>query len=237
MKPSKAVIIFHGYGDCGRGISGLAQFMTPLLPPNTELMCPDAPLELLGVPDGRAWFDLSDYDPMSMSDQAARREYCSRLPSRVKQQVLDAALPMVNGMMRQFSLIQRDMAFVGFSQGAFVATMVALELSNLAALICLSGIPVEDERITQGRLPKMLVVHGTADEVLPFSMYEDWRDYLRIAGASVEFLEVKGMGHEVNEQVVRRASGFITQNFSNTELDVDTEYRSQVETFHPNKPY
>jgi phospholipase/carboxylesterase len=89
----------------------------------------------------------------------------------------------------------------GFSQGAMIATDLALRLEEPpAALVVLSGAPV-GEAEWEKRAParaglRVLQTHGRQDPVLPFAFGEAVRDLLHTAGLEVEFLPFDG-GHGV----------------------------------------
>jgi acetyl esterase/lipase len=95
------------------------------------------------------------------------------------------------------------MAAVGQAPAADLKRVYELNCSNGVAKELTGGTPEEfPERYALGSpmalLPlhvPQLVVHGTADDCVPFEIGRDYATAARAAGDPAEFLEVPGMGH------------------------------------------
>ena len=100
----------------------------------------------------------------------------------------------------------RRLVLGGFSQGAMLATDIALRSARpLAGLVLLSGTMIAEEEWLP-RMPSraglaVLQSHGTSDPLLPYSIAERLRDALAGAGARVTFVGFEG-GHGVPPEVL-----------------------------------
>lgn len=60
--------------------------------------------------------------------------------------------------------------------------------------------------------PPFLIVHGDIDDLVPFAQAEEFCDKLKAAGVAVEFVRVRGAGHNLfSEEQVRRLIDFFKQ--------------------------
>ena len=91
---------------------------------------------------------------------------------------------------------------LGFSQGGMLTFALALRFPELvAAAFPLSGwmpaelIPQKDPKKTY---PKIIAMHGSADEVLPVAPTRDAIATMKERGFSVELLEYPGVAHAVS---------------------------------------
>jgi phospholipase/carboxylesterase len=216
-KPSLAVVLCHGYGASGTDLVGLAQ---PLLATagqvakKVALIFPAAPLDLSeeGLPGGRAWWpvDLDRLINRRTPELLAQfRKVCPKelIASR------DRLVALLSEAGRHFGLTADRFVLGGFSQGAMLATDVALRLKKKPAGLCvLSGALInEDEwRPLAGERGKLAVLqsHGTSDSILPFAMGEALHQMLVEAGADVDFLPFAG-DHEIPLDVLHRLVHFV----------------------------
>lgn len=200
-------LLMHGFGAPGDDLVGLA----PYIDAPVRFVFPAAPLELGGLyGDSRAWWlldlarlerDLSSGHPATRAAEipdglAAAREQVLRLVDEVT--VRFAGTKLVLG---------------GFSQGAMVALDVALHAPTApAGLVLMSGTllaePVWGPRFARLAGTPVLMSHGHADQLLPFSAAETLRDKLSAAGALVEW-QAFGGGHEIPSPVVEAVGAFL----------------------------
>ncbi|MGV3625427.1 MAG: alpha/beta hydrolase, partial [Archangium sp.] len=106
----------------------------------------------------------------------------------------------------------------GFSQGAMIATDVALRLEEApGALVVLSGtLLTEDAWRPRAKSRAGLPVfqsHGRADPVLPFVAAEWLRDLLVDSGLQHEFVPFDG-GHTIDRNALTRLGDFLKTQVS-----------------------
>jgi phospholipase/carboxylesterase len=116
---------------------------------------------------------------------------------------------------KHFNLTADRFVLGGFSQGAMLATDVALRLKKPPAALCvLSGALIVEEEwqplaAERGSL-RVLQSHGHYDSILPFPMGEALRDLLTRSGLAVDFLPFAG-DHEIPDTVVARLAKMIQE--------------------------
>jgi phospholipase/carboxylesterase len=102
---------------------------------------------------------------------------------------------------------------LGFSQGAVLTLDVGLRSSaRFAGLVAMSGYLYEDATLpaalAAAREQRVLVVHGTADDVLPVHRGRTARATLEAAGLRPEYHEFS-MGHEVTRESLAVVAAFL----------------------------
>lgn len=195
------VVMLHGYGAPADDLVGLSSILAG---GNTELRFafPAGPIDAMS---GRAWWAL---------DAAA---VARRPADRGRER--PAGLALARRDLLAWLEAEREAGRVdpartvlaGFSQGAMLATDVALRW-EASGLMALSGSPVaEDEwlRLARGRrdLP-VLMSHGRGDRLLAFSAAERLSVSLADAGLAVRFVPFDG-GHEIPAEVIRAMTEFL----------------------------
>lgn len=199
--PQKLVIFLHGLGDRGDGgLLSLGQVWGRALP-TTEFVCPDAPFPFdMATPDmgGRQWFSLQDFNPARM------------------QEGVRTAAPILNDYIDQ-SLVKRNLranslALVGFSQGTMMALYVAPRRAEpMACVIGYSGLLSGGENLKNEKKssPPVLLVHGTADEVVPYSAMAEAERGLQEAKIPVTTLPCPDFGHSIDDRGVMQGLIFL----------------------------
>lgn len=204
-QPSLAVVLCHGFGAPGTDLVGLAE---PLITTQRALaekavfIFPAAPMDLTdrGLPGGRAWWwvNLDELINRRTPEVAARfrRECPAGLPeSRA------LLLALIAEASRRLDLATDRFVLGGFSQGAMLATDVALRLPLAPAALCvLSGALTNEQEwrplaLQRGPLT-VLQSHGRYDSILPFPLAENLRDLWIEAGADLDFFPFNG-DHEI----------------------------------------
>jgi phospholipase/carboxylesterase len=215
--PSLAVVLCHGFGAPGTDLVGLAEPLITTQRPlaeNAVFIFPAAPLDLTdrGLPGGRAWWwvNLDELINRRTPEAAARfRRECP--PGLPEARTLVTALVEETG--RRYGLTTDRFVLGGFSQGAMLATDVALRLPQAPAALCvLSGALVNEQEwrpLAAKRGPlRVLQSHGRYDSILPFPLAEDLRDLLTEAGADVDFHPFNG-DHEIPLGVLHRLADLL----------------------------
>jgi phospholipase/carboxylesterase len=197
----RAVIFLHGLGDRGDGgLLSIGQMWQRALP-DCAFICPDAPFAFdMAPPDfgGRQWFSLRELAPAYML-------------AGVKQAApfLDA---YIDHVLASLKLTPDRLALVGFSQGTMMALYVALRrAAPVACVVGYSGMLVGGEALPAEKksAPPVLLVHGTADDVVPFAAMAEGEYYLKAAAVPVQTLACPMTGHTIDEAGVMAGMQFI----------------------------
>ena len=196
--PGKApvLVMLHGIGSHEGDLLQLA----PYLDPRLAVISLRAPLPW-GA-GGFAWFEMA-WTPEGLvgdPEQARRsRELLSHF--------LDQGIPSLG-------LDPAQVYLLGFSQGAIMSLYLALtQPEKLAGVVAMSGRlspEILAEAVEPARLQHLsiLVVHGTADAVLPVAFGRQIRDYFASLPLSFTYREY-AMGHEVSPESLRDIQGWL----------------------------
>lgn len=194
-EPATALIVLlHGYGADGEDLIALADVLGPSLPFASfiALHAPDA-----GPMGGRQWFPL-----MRLSLEECATGVASAGPT------LSAAL---HGLLVEQALPPARLALVGFSQGTMMALHVGLTLGEpIAAIVGFSGLLAAD--LTNAQPVPTLLVHGTADEVLPANATVAAAHNLAGRSVPVEWHLIEGLGHGIEERGLTMARDHLVRH-------------------------
>jgi len=196
---AKALVIFlHGVGSNGDDLAPLGRHWATLLP-DVIFAAPNAP-ERFSAGFGWQWFSLTDVTPENR-------------PGRVRaaRAAFDATL---NAIVEQHGFTDRwqDVVLVGFSQGSIMALdALASGRYPLAGVVAFSGrLAVEGQLTPQTHVPALLI-HGQADEVIPWQESESAATRLRAAGVPVDARFEPATGHTISGPGAMHAAAFIGQ--------------------------
>jgi phospholipase/carboxylesterase len=208
-----AILLCHGFGAPGDDLVGLARavHIGGDVDPGVRWFFPEAPIAL-DWGGGRAWWpiDILRMQQLHLRGQAdqLRSETPPGLaPAREALEGVLAALERDHGVDRSRLVIG------GFSQGAMLATEVALAAEvPFAGLAILSGTLISADRwaaaaSARGASIHALVSHGRRDPLLPFEDAERLRALLEQGGATVTWVPHGGQ-HEIPAVVVERLTAF-----------------------------
>ncbi len=196
-KPRRLVVLLHGRGADGHDLIGLAPYWARLLP-DAEFVSPNAPFPVEMGGYGYQWF--SSLDPNPEARLAGVR----------------AATPILDGFigeaLEERGLGASDVALVGFSQGAMMSLFVGLRRPQpVAGIIAYSGRLTAPELLASElrSRPRVLLVHGTDDPVVPYRSLPEAAAALKAAEVPVETLSCPGIGHSIDEAGLRRGGAFL----------------------------
>ncbi len=185
---SSVVVFLHGYGADGNDLLGLAEPLAPHMP-DTVFVAPNAPDRSMANPMGYQWFPIPWIDG---SSESAAGEGLLRSARR-----LDAFLDKV---LADEGLAPDRMILFGFSQGTMMSLHVAPRRADpIAGIIGFSGrlmIPDALAHETISR-PPVLLIHGDADDVVPFADMQVAADALQEAEFDVYGHVMKGTAHGI----------------------------------------
>jgi len=199
-KPTSLVILLHGLGADGNDLIDLAQHLAPLLP-DTAFVAPNAPEPCDMAPYGYQWFSLQD-----------------RTPSVIAAGV-DRSAPIlerfIEDQLAKHHLDARRLALVGFSQGTMMSLHVGPRLDpGPAAIVGFSGRLIAPQRLAGEKRssPPTLLIHGDADQVVPFDSLAAGVAGLAAVGIPVEGLRRPGLGHGIDGPGLNAAAQFLMKH-------------------------
>ena len=196
-QPRRLVILLHGLGADGNDLIGLQQYWGRLVP-DAEFVSPNAPFPCDMAPYGYQWFSVQDRSP-----PAVLAGVRAAAPS------LDA---FIDDALHKRGLEASDAALVGFSQGTMMSLYIGLRRARpLAGILGYSGRLIAADLLA-GELrsrPRVLLVHGTADPLVPFESLAQAETALREVGVPVDTLACAGTEHAIDPEGLQRGGDFL----------------------------
>jgi phospholipase/carboxylesterase len=199
--PRRLVVLLHGLGAEGADLIDLAPVLARSMP-DAMFLAPDAPLPCDMAPFGRQWFSLQSRAPKDVA-----RGIAAAAP--VLQDFLAARL-------EDHGLPASALALLGFSQGAMMALHVGLRMDPPpAAVVGFSGRLVElNETERLHPKPPVLLVHGEADDVVPFAAMAAAEKALVRRSVTVTCHARPGLGHAIDPEGLDLAAAFLARHLS-----------------------
>jgi phospholipase/carboxylesterase len=197
-----AVVFLHGYGADGNDLLGLADPLAQHLP-DTLFLAPDAPEPCVMNPMGRQWF------PIPRMDGSTEAQAAEGLAAATAD--LDAWL---DAMLEDEGLSPAQVVLFGFSQGTMMSLHVAPRRAvPLAGVVGFSGRLLAPERLEGDARskPPVMLVHGDADDVVPFGNLRAAADALTRAGFDTYGHVMKGTAHGIAPDGLSVALAFLRE--------------------------
>lgn len=186
------VVVLHGRGADANDLADLA----PYLGPNYRFVFPNAPKPFEPMPGysfGFTWFD----------GWPAERN--SLIESRT------LLLTFLDEMIAKYPTPRGKVILCGFSQGGLMSIDVGFRTAvELAGIVVMSGAVFEDDLPPFRRDLPVMVVHGTADDVIPLLAAHRTRRVLEDHGVDVDYHEFP-MGHQVSEESMAVVADFMAR--------------------------
>lgn len=200
--PKKIILLLHGFGSSGTDMISLAPQWQDALP-DTLFLAPHAPQRCAMMGDGYQWWGLSGFAPSALAAGAA------------------AAAPAIDAFidrkLTQYGLTEADLALVGFSQGTMMALHIGLRRPRaVAAIVGYSGMLTGTAGLANDDYskPPVLLVHGTADPVVPIAALHMSESGLKRLGVEVTTHISHGIAHSVDPVGLRLGRDFIASIFA-----------------------
>jgi len=198
--PRQLVVLLHGYGADGRDLIDLAEAWADLLP-DAAFVAPHAPDPCGEAPVGRQWFPLTRMDPHELLRGA------------------DAAGPglirFLDAECAQQGVPRARLALMGFSQGCMMALHVALTMARSdaggpAVVVGYSGAFIGDPAAgAVASPPPVLLIHGSADQVIPAQALFGSAFALADLGVPVEWHLSHGLAHGIDDAGLAHGGHFL----------------------------
>ncbi|MGE0173588.1 MAG: alpha/beta hydrolase [Oligoflexales bacterium] len=207
----KNVVLLHGYGANAEDLASLTQVLTL---DDITWIFPEAPLKLDFFP-GMASFTWFPLDETRLREL---RNIPIEQTDRFEPEGLGEASTHVRRLVKALGLDPAQTAIGGFSQGAMVATNVALDSTkSYAAILIMSGTLICREKWVQSAsrhaATQYFLSHGNWDERLPAEKARNLAGLLKEGGLHGEE-HFFGGGHEIPYEIIASLRSFLEKAFS-----------------------
>jgi phospholipase/carboxylesterase len=155
------------------------------------------------APFGRQWFGFE-----------GRNESMILAETQTAAALLDS---YISAEMTRRNLTESQLALVGFSQGTMMALYVAPRRARaLAGVVGYSGALIGPQLLAAEikSRPPMLLIHGSADPVVPYPSLGVAQTALQAAGIEIEAVTRPGLAHGIDEDGLARGGAFLAAAFA-----------------------
>jgi phospholipase/carboxylesterase len=189
-------ITLHGVGSSGSDLVPLANTWKDSLP-GAIFVSPNAPTRS-SFGSGYQWFSVAGVteDNRSTRIKEARAAFDATITAIVEENGFSGRLDHV--------------AFVGFSQGTIMALdAIASGRWPVGAVVGFSGRLASPLPLQAAVSTPVLLVHGSADPVIPVAETTKASALLQSQGVKVETMIIPGLGHTISADGAARAATFL----------------------------
>ena len=199
---NSVVLFLHGYGADGADLLGLADPLAPHLP-DTVFYAVDAPTRSMANPMGFQWFPIPWIDGSSEAAAAEGLRHSAKL--------LDG---FIDKVLADEGLAPENLILFGFSQGSMMSMHVAPRRQDpVAGIVAFSGRLMFPEMLGDEALskPPVMLIHGNADDVVPFEEMQIAAEALQSNDFHVYGHVMDGTAHGIAPDGLSVALAFIRQ--------------------------
>lgn len=181
--PRQLIVMLHGVGSSARDMAPLGQALAEGLA-EVRVVVADGfdPFDLGG--NGRQWFSVRGVTPENRAGRVA-----SAMPR---------LLDRIEACLQPQGLDPASVGLFGFSQGAIMALAAAAGGYAVGRVVSAAGRLAAPVLPATPQSPRLLLVHGAADTIIPVQEGRDAARSLADAGFDVAFAEETGHGHGVS---------------------------------------
>lgn len=193
------MVLLHGWGADGPNLIDLGEVFSQLLP-DAQFIAPNAPFVCEVNPYGYQWFSLMDRQPQHMFDGASK--------------AADILNVFLDEQLKSLGLDNSRLALVGFSQGTMTGLHVALRRTPpIACMVGFSGALIGAERLSKDIVsrPPVCLIHGNADDVVPFASMAHAEQALAEHGVNIKTHARAFLGHSIDMEGMRIAGEFLAK--------------------------
>ncbi|ABD45036.1 phospholipase/Carboxylesterase family protein [Ehrlichia chaffeensis str. Heartland] len=194
------VVLLHGRGATGNSILSVGRLMGELLP-NAHFIAPNAHMKYGDA--GYAWFNGRDFsEDVIFADMEKT--------ALIVNNFIDLQL-------KNTGLSDDKLVLAGFSQGAMLAVHIALlRKRKCASVISYSGAIICPNYLKHNInvKPDICIVHGTEDDVVPFSFFNDAVGFLLDHNVPLESHAIPGLDHSISNACIEIGAKFIMNKIS-----------------------
>lgn len=192
------VVWLHGLGSNGQDLFSLTPYIASSLPncsfiaPNGIEKCDMTPA---GYPNSYQWFSLQIREEQVIANELKR--------------IYPQLEHYLATKLREYKLDWSQLILIGFSQGAYLANFLALNLPHTPkAVVSLSGGVVNIDK-PHNESTKFFMLHGKEDEVVPYQFTEQSAKLLKENNVQVQAHILDNLGHFINEEVMQLMTEFL----------------------------
>lgn len=205
-KPKQIVLLLHGYGSNRADLISLAPHWQRSVP-DALFLAPNAP-QSCGMEGGYQWWPLTAFTPAALAQGAKA--------------AAPAIEAFVDRKLAQYDLTDSDLAIVGFSQGTMMALHVGLRrIRPVAGVVGYSGMLTGAPELSHPSItrPPVLLIHGSADQVVPVAALHAAKRNLEQLGIVVTAHVSPGVGHSVDPVGLRMGGEFVAKALHGADVD------------------
>ena len=200
--PKYLVILLHGYGANGENLLSLSNEFKDLVP-DGNFISPNAVEDWEGgFPNCYQWF--------SLYADVERRPF-EQTVQNIKESNLKLS-DFISAQLKRFNLTYDKLILAGFSQGAMMSIYQGLTKDVVpAGIISFSGRVILPEMIGDQIIskPKICLIHGEKDSVVPFDHFVQGKEILSKYGIEHQSFSFPNLDHSIDINAVRAAQQFI----------------------------
>lgn len=216
--PQKLIVFLHGYIDnCECLNHRIDSFVNSF--ENTAIHLPEAPLPCEIHEGKRQWFSMHRFDPDDDRKTVPTLEECLGLYERMApgfEESYQYLTRYIDNCLDLYQLEAKDLYLCGFSQGAMLAIYTALRREEMiGGCVSFSGVLATSKFFDKHKhsTPSVLLIHGTADNLVRYGVQEYTKNKLLSYGCPVETYTVPEGQHRITEDGLRAAENFINRQF------------------------
>lgn len=192
-KTEEIIFIFHKYGSSKEKFSVIGRSLSKKFD-NAEIHIPDGP-QACDEGSGRQWFPF-----ISEDSSVWKNSYYEVAP------ILEA---YIENVVKESNLKYDDVILTGFSQGAMVSLMLGLKL-GAKAVVAFSGQLLDANiAISNNNIPKILLVHGEKDTVVPISEMHSTQKILKGKNIKAETFVSESAMHSIDIDMFKAGINFL----------------------------